>query len=192
MTYSLSRVNQTDIMVLPVKNCFASDVGDLCKWVMNRRRWIHVKLTLTAGCSLQPSNALSLPQRQVRFPSFFLLTRLNYSSCLIQQACSPLPFPRRWAGRQCLEGPGGVWGRRRGGETAAAPRALQLRVLHRQRCPGLAGQREERMVHHPTLLPRVRPKLPPPVFPVEWAQRPGNELGEGQGRQEICCQEHWE
>lgn len=73
-----------------------------------------------------------------------------------------MPFPRRWAGCPCLEGPGGLWGRRRGGEAATAPGGLQLRGLHRQRCPGLAGQRDERMVHHPTLLPRVCPKLPLP------------------------------
>lgn len=139
-------------------------------------------LQLTAGCSLQPINALSLPQRQVRFPRFFLLTRLNYSSCLIQQACSPLPFPRRWAGRPCLEGPGGLWGRRRGGQTAASPRGLQLRVLHRQRCPGLAGQREERMVHHPMLLPRVCPKLPPPQY-SQWGGHndPAMSLERGRG-----------
>lgn len=52
MMYSLSKVNQTNIMVLPVKNCFASNVGDLCKWVMNRRRWIHVKLMVSVAMYL--------------------------------------------------------------------------------------------------------------------------------------------
>lgn len=48
-------------MVLPVKNCFASDVGDLCKGVMNRRRRIHVKLTVSVAMYLKSFQDFSGP-----------------------------------------------------------------------------------------------------------------------------------